>query len=101
MAAEVCHVTFGEGRNCSPYTEADASKVVWDTWDWQTSVCKFQDLNPDMCLWQGCLADGNLTLGSEYYLKTKVLQLGGSGKRPIEAAYCCAEHCGNTRFTLS
>eukprot|EP00747_Dinoflagellata_sp_TGD_P186032 gnl/TRDRNA2_/TRDRNA2_42857_c0_seq1.p1 gnl/TRDRNA2_/TRDRNA2_42857_c0~~gnl/TRDRNA2_/TRDRNA2_42857_c0_seq1.p1 ORF type:complete len:227 (+),score=15.99 gnl/TRDRNA2_/TRDRNA2_42857_c0_seq1:133-813(+) len=86
-----CKITFREGRDCSGYTFADFFKVVIDNWDYFTAQCKLD--NPDPCLWQGCLAEGNLTKGAEYYIAQH-------GTNMAEAVYCFSEHCHNTEFDM-
>merc|ERR1719265_1703491 len=70
-------------------------------WPWQEAVCKMrvgQDPNPDACLWQGCVAEGNLTKGSIDYYYGKQLD---KYPDPSEASTCITNgHCENKEFRL-
>lgn len=92
----VCNVTLTDGRDCSPFSKAEEGQLLKD-FSWQERLCKMRippenKPNPDACLWQGCIANKNLTQGALWYMKPRL--------KLEEVPYCFKEHCGNTEFNL-
>mmetsp|Transcript_78706 Transcript_78706/g.136421 ORF Transcript_78706/g.136421 Transcript_78706/m.136421 type:complete len:203 (+) Transcript_78706:55-663(+) len=98
---DLCKVTFKDGFDCSGFKIWEYTKEV-NNWPWQERQCKIDILggrNPDSCLWQGCVAEQNLTKGAiDYYY-------GNAPYTPVafkfQADYCKSMgHCTNTEFQL-